>query len=50
MCAICMPGAYGEQKRPSDLLELELELYAALWVLGHLQEQPSAFSQLIDSF
>lgn len=44
------PGAYGDQKRPSDLLELELELCAALWVLGHWQEQSSALSHLIDSF
>lgn len=31
---MCMPGACGVQKRESDSLELELSLWAIMWVLG----------------
>ena len=35
LCTMCVPDSYGDQKRASDLLELELDILSdAIWMLG----------------
>lgn len=41
-CNTCMPGAQGNQKRPSNSLKLKLKMSVSVWVLGM---EPKSFGR-----